>query len=93
MYAIAQPKDERARGLLIRPVTPARFLAVRAPLRKQWAAHTIVETQEHRVDALTGADGCPAHAYLAVHFLFPEALFVGEVDVSTIDPWIQEEQA
>jgi hypothetical protein len=93
VYAVAQPRDERVRGLLVRPVTPARFLAVRAPLRKQWAAHTLVETQEHRVDALTGADGCPAHAYLAVHFLFPETLVVGEVDVSTIDPWIQEEQA
>jgi len=93
VYAVAQPRDERARGLLVRPVTAARFLAVRAPLRKPWAAHTLVETQEHRVDALTGADGCPAHAYLTDHFLFPEALVISEVDVTRIDPWIQEEQA
>jgi hypothetical protein len=92
VHRVALPRDERTRGLSIRPAGAARFLAVRKPLRKQWAAHVLVETQEHRVDALTGADGCPASDYLAEHFWFPERLAVHEVDVSTIDTWIQQEE-
>ena len=91
VYAVAQPKDERTRGIQITP-NAAPWLVLRKPLPKKWGSHTLVETQEHRVDALTGAGGCPAPDYLEAHFKHAAALLVRDVDVSTIDTWIEQEE-
>ncbi|MFO0763010.1 MAG: hypothetical protein U0359_41625 [Byssovorax sp.] len=91
VYAVAQPRDERTRGIQITP-SAAPWLVLRKPLRRQWGSHTLIETQEHRVDALTGAGGCPAAEYLEAHFKFAQALIVRDVDVNTVDPWIEQEE-
>jgi hypothetical protein len=90
VHRLASPRDDRTRGLQIRPKSPARWIVLKrgAP---RWASHTLVETQEHRVDALTGADGWSAAQYIEDHYRFPEALQAHEVDVYSIDPWIEEE--
>ncbi len=41
------------------------------------------------MDALTGAGGHPAAAYVTEFWEHPETLRLSEVDVSTIDPGIQ----
>jgi hypothetical protein len=53
---------------------------------------TLVETAGHNADALTGADGCPSERYLEQHFQFHHAIRVRDVDVFTVDTWIEEEQ-
>ena len=57
-----------------------------------WYSHTLVETVGHDADALTGADGCPSEQYLEQHFQFHEFIQIREVDVFTVDTWIEEEE-
>lgn len=54
-----------------------------------WASHTYVETHEHAVDALTGADGHEPAGYLAKYFRYAEVLETVDVDVYQVDPGIQ----
>ena len=45
---------------------------------------------QHSVDALTGADGCSAPAYLDTHWEYADHLEVHDVDVDAIDPGIED---
>lgn len=56
-----------------------------------WFSHTLVETRNHDVDALTGPEGHAAEAYLERYWHFHEQLDVREVDVETIDPGIEDD--
>ena len=91
VYRIAQPRDGQTRGIQIHPKTPARWILPKRPLPRLWGTHTLIETQEHRVDALTGADGCASERYLEEHYRYPQALAAHDVDVFSVDPWIEEE--
>jgi len=87
---VARPRDEQARGIQLRPIDDAPWLILkedhaRRDLPRIWASHTLVETQRHDVDALTGSDGCAAEQYLGRYFEFPLAIGLQEVDVSTVD--------
>jgi hypothetical protein len=92
IYRLARPRDERARGIQLNAPNGAPWLILRRDRPRQWASHTLVETQKHNVDALTGADGCASDRYLAEHFLFPEAIQVQEVDVFSVDAWVDEDE-
>jgi hypothetical protein len=88
----ARRRDEQTRGLQIRPLH-APWIVLDRDAPRIWASHTLIETQGHNVDALTGADGCASERYLGSHFLFPDKIQVEEVDVFSIDTWIEAETA
>jgi hypothetical protein len=89
--SVGRRRDEKTRGKQIKPVGAARFVVPKEPLERQWYSHTFAETHAHAVDALTGADGCASGDYLATHWEFPTHLRVTELDLTTVDPGIQEE--
>lgn len=91
VYGVAQPRDATTRGLQILPPTAARFVIPKHDPNPQWISHTLVETMEHRVDALTGTDGTVAANYMAKHWEYCDYLRVQEVDVFSVDPEIEEE--
>lgn len=73
--------DGRAHALVIEP---KRGFYVLPRNGLKWTHHVTVEVARHRVDALTGVDGCPARTYLDAYFQFPEELRVRPVQV---DEW------
>jgi hypothetical protein len=91
VYRIAKPRDPDARALHVRPAAGARWLVPKEPRVPYWGSHTYVETEEHAVDAVAGADGHhPADRYLQDYWEFSATLRVSEVDPATIDPGIQD---
>jgi hypothetical protein len=48
----------------------------------EWTHHVNVETCDHYVDALAGADGCPSANYLDKFFAYPDGLVIEDVDLS-----------
>jgi hypothetical protein len=92
IYRLALPKDKQTRGIQLSGAHQARWLILKRDRPRQWKTHTLVETARHDADALTGPDGCPTEQYLERHFQFPEAIAVRDVDVFTVDPWIEEEE-
>lgn len=93
VFMVGQERDAATRGRQVRPprMSAARFVVPKVPHPPQWVSHTFVETHAHAVDALTGASGCPAAAYLETHWEYPDHLEVHDVDVETVDPGIQDE--
>lgn len=90
VYAVAKPRDHRARGVQILPPRGALWLVPKLPHNiPRWGAHTYVETQAHAVDAVTGASGYSAETFLADHWEFSATIRKTEVDPATIDPGIQ----
>ena len=69
----------------------ARFVVPKITQPPRWGSHTFVEAHGHAIDALTGADGCSATAYLATHWEYPDHLEIHDVDVGAVDAGIQDE--
>ena len=67
------------------------WVVPRIPNPPQWATHTFVETREHSVDAMTGPAGHAAERYLPDYWQHHEYLAIRDVDVTSVDPGIQEE--
>lgn len=91
VLAVANPGDPAARGVQLKPRAPARYLVPKHPHVPYWCSHTLVETREHDVDAITGPDGHRADAYLESFWHFPDRIEARTVDVATIDPGIEDE--
>jgi hypothetical protein len=93
VFAVGRERDAATRGLQVHPLkkSAARFVVPKVAHPPRWGSHTFVEAHERAVDALTGAEGCPAPAYLATHWEYADHLEVHEVDVDAVDPGIQEE--
>lgn len=91
VLAVANPGDPAARGVQLKPRAPARYLVPKHPDVPYWCSHTLVETREHDVDAITGPDGHRADAYLESFWHFPDRIEARTVDVATIDPGIEDE--
>ncbi len=93
VFAVGQERDAATRGRQVRPSkkSAARFVVPKVPHPPRWGSHTFVEAHEHAVDALTGADGCSAPAYLETHWQYADHLEVHDVDVDAVDPGIQDE--
>ena len=89
VFAVAKPSDPAATGLQVRARGTARFILTKHPAVHVWHSHTLVRTKAHHVDALTGPAGCEVEEYLDVHWSHPEALEMLEVDVSAVDPGVQ----
>lgn len=95
IHRLGKAKDERTRGIQLHAFDkghPRPWLILKRDRPRIWASHTLVETVEHRADALTGADGCPSEQYLEQHFQFHELIQVREVDVFTVDTWIERQE-
>lgn len=91
VYSVAKPRDPYAHGVHVQPQAGAVWLVPKADSRiPYWGSHTYVETQEHAVDAITGADGYPAGQFLRDHWEFVDTLRVSSVDPATVDAGIQE---
>jgi hypothetical protein len=93
VYKVASVKDPEAHGVQIRPKRGARYLVPKPPHVPYWFSHTLVETQGHDIDAITGPDGHDAQEYLEQYWHFHETLDVRSVDVETIDPGIEDTEA
>lgn len=91
VHGVAKPRDPDVRGVQIRPRMPARWLVPKHPHVPYWFSHTLVETQEHDVDALTGPDGHRADAYLETYWHFHARIDARTVDLATIDPGIEDD--
>lgn len=90
VHPVARRRDASARAIRMRPPKGATWLVPKAPRIPLWQTHVFVETREHAVDAVTGADGyAPASTYVDDHWAFAEMLRVEEVDPTTVDPGIQ----
>ena len=91
VYAVAKPRDHRARGvqILLTQSGTVWLVPKRGNGIPTWGAHTYVETQAHAVDAITGVGGHPAETFLADHWEFSATMRKTEVDPATIDPGIQ----
>jgi hypothetical protein len=87
---IGSVRDNTTQGLQILPTSAARYLAARHPHAKRWAYHVLVSTHAHYVDAMTGAAGSDPARYLSNYFDYPDQLQVQAVDVTTIDPHLQD---
>ena len=90
VYQVAQPRDSETHGLLVLPVGAARFVVPKHVPRPRWGSHTLVETMQHRVDALTGVEGTSTGSYLSEHWEYPECLRVTQIDVFSVDPGIED---
>jgi hypothetical protein len=76
---VAESVDSSSRPRLIKPKNPfARWLGA----GMEWTHHVNVETCDHYVDALAGADGCPSANYLDKFFAYPDGLVIEDVDLS-----------
>jgi hypothetical protein len=73
----------------VRPRGSARFIVTKFPTVQVWYSHTLVRTQAHHVDALTGVEGCAKEKYLELHWSYPEALEAVDVDVADVDAGVQ----
>jgi hypothetical protein len=91
VLAVAMPIDTNARGVQLKPRAPARWLVPKHPHVPYWSSHTLIETREHDVDAITGPDGHRADAYLEHFWHFPDRIDARTVDVATIDPGIEDD--
>ena len=76
---IAVALDPAAQALVIAP-RRGRFVCQRGSSHR-WFHHVTTATADHRVDALTGIDGCPKEAYLSAYFHFPEELQITPTDL------------
>ena len=93
IHRLAMPKDERTRGIQLSQSGDGNpWLVLKRGHPRRWWTHTLVETVGHDADALTGADGCPSQQYLERHFQFHEGIVVREIDVLTVDTWIEQEE-
>jgi hypothetical protein len=90
VHKIATATDPGAHGIQIRPPRGARFLVPKQPHVPIWYSHTLVTTQGHDVDAITGADGYDARDYLKQYWEHHDLLIVQTVDVDTVDPGIED---
>lgn len=90
VFRVALPRDPETRGVHLKPKAPVRRLVSKKDGIPLWFSHTLVETQAHRVDAITGADGYPSEQYLDQCWHDHHTFEVLEIDVSTIDPGIQD---
>jgi hypothetical protein len=90
VYGVAKPKDEKTRGIQMQAPPGARFMIPKEPRIPQWNSHTYVETQEHAVDAVTGPHGHAAATYREDRWKWSETFLVREVDVTTVDPGIED---
>lgn len=93
VHAIAEPRDPKTHGLQVRPRRPARFIVPKSPAAPRWFSHTLVATRAHAVDALTNAAGCLTTDYIETHWEYPDQLIIEKVDVFTVDPNIQNQDA
>lgn len=90
VFAVGVDRDDATQGRQIVPTSAARYVVPKVSPTPRWGSHTFVDTHAHSVDALTGATGCPSSAYLPVHWEYPEALCIRDVEVQDVDPGIQE---
>ena len=92
VFAVGWQRDPATRGRQVRPPkrSAARFVVPKVPHPPRWGTHTFVESHHHAVDALTGADGCSALAYLDTHWEYADHLEVHHVDVDAVDPGIED---
>jgi hypothetical protein len=86
---VAKEIDRTAYGLLITGRDEAPFILTKEPKRRKFDYHVLVEAEEHRVDAITGADGWNAAEYLNRYWQYPKELNVEPVDVYTVDVGIE----
>ncbi len=89
VLGVAQPVDPDAMGIQVKPRTAAPYILPKNSRGRCWHSHTLVRTQAHHVDVLTGADGCEHQRYLEEYFQYPEALQLLSVDVLSVDVGIQ----
>lgn len=89
---LARELDANAQGIHLRPKDAAPYLLTRSGSRK-FFHHVVVDVTKHRVDALTGPPGHPSNSYLSAYFQHPDGIAEFPVDVNTIDPGIQSDDA
>lgn len=89
VLTVARPGDPEAIGLQVQPRSAAPYILPKHAKVRCWYSHTLVRTQAHHVDALTGADGCEHQRYLEVHWQYPGELQFRDVDVFSVDAGIQ----
>jgi hypothetical protein len=92
VLSIGLERDPSSCARHIRPRTAARYVVPKLDPSPRWGSHTYAEVHAHGVDALTGAPGTAAAAYLEQHWKYAELLVVEEVDADKIDPGLQELQ-
>jgi hypothetical protein len=91
VYSVAKPRDPYAHGVYVQPQAGAVWLVPKANSRiPYWGSHTYVETQEHAVDAIVGADGYPAGQFVRDHWEFADSMRISAVDPATVDVGIQD---
>ena len=88
---IATQGDANARGVQLKPRAPARWLVPKHSHFPYWSSHILIETREHDVDAITGPEGHRADAYLDKFWQFPDRIDARPVDVTAIDPGIEDD--
>lgn len=91
VFEASKDDDPDTEGLQVVPRNAARYVVPKHPEKPRWFSHTLVQTKLHRVDALTGVDGCPAPGYLERHWEYPDALDLKRVDLYAIDPDIEDD--
>ena len=91
-YPVACKEDpQRPQGIHLKPRGGARYIIALAGAGIYWASHTLVETRQHALDALTGPDGFPVEEYLKNYFEYSDCIqYIGGVDLHAIDPGIQD---
>lgn len=90
VHPVARQRDPRARAIRMLPPKGATWLVPRTDRVPFWRSHVYVETREHAVDAVTGADGhFPASGYVATHWEFAALMRIAEVDPAMVDPGLQ----
>jgi hypothetical protein len=92
VYRVACEEDpQKPQGVHLKPKGSARYIVALAGRGIYWASHTLIETRQHALDALTGPPGFPAGAYLGAHFENPDHIqTLHGVDLDAIDPGIQD---
>lgn len=91
-FAIAHQADaSTTRGVQLTPRGGARYLVARQGGGIYWYSHTLVETRDHDLDALTGPPGHDANTYLDHYFESVDLIEVRtDVDLTSIDPGLQQ---
>ena len=72
LLPVAVELDPGAHNVLLTP-TSGRYLVLRDRPRR-WYYHATTAVANHRVDALTGADGHSATTYLPHYFLYDDTI-------------------
>ena len=71
--------DDEASALVIEPTEGIYLETVHDHGGRPWFHHVTVDALEHRVDAMTGADGHPAASYSSTFFRHTDVLSIRPV--------------